>query len=97
MKKHKRTLKELLEVVLNNYEKSKISYVGLCTFIDYLHEKDLITISEVDTINHFIWKELDTGKYYRNTLLFKTFHKEPRIEWLKRQIQLNELENKCQE
>lgn len=83
-----RTLKELLEIVLKEYNLNRHEYIGLCTYIVELYDNEIITGEEYDMLNDLIQLELNTGKYMSYALLFKGWDKQSRIQWLKEQIEL---------
>lgn len=83
-----RTTKELLEVMLENIDRLES---GLCYYAAALARNDIISYSEYEHIIKYLDACLPERKYrgrYLNSLdySFPYGEKEPRIKWLKEQI-----------
>jgi hypothetical protein len=76
-----RTKKELLQLMLDNID---LLSAGLCHLNYKLFDLNMITENEYYLLDHFFLNEFSDFDYH-----WKMGLKEPRIEWLKKQI--NEL------
>jgi hypothetical protein len=89
-----RSIKELLQVMLQHKD---LFEKGMCHWVGTLHQKDIITESEAETLseyirynrlNYFSWSNFirghEPGAYY-----FPKGKIKPRIYWIKRHIKKN--------
>jgi hypothetical protein len=83
----KRTIKELLELVLENIGMMRL---GICSVVWDLYNDDVITLDEYNDLNDYI-DDNRGSHYYRleRCYFWKPGLKRPRIAWLKKQIKLN--------
>ena len=83
----KRTIKELLELVLENIS---IMRFGICSVVWDLYDDDTITLDEYNDLNDYI--DANRGSHYyrpERCYFWKPGLKRPRIAWLKKHIELN--------
>lgn len=82
-----RTTKELLEVMLEvMLEKPNLLNTGLCNLINALLDNDYLSLYEHEKISLFL--EANLPRYRFNTVYcWPVGEKEPRIKWIKEQIE----------
>ncbi len=89
-----RSIKELLQVMLQHKD---LFETGLCNWVGTLHEKDIITESEEETLfkyikyndlNYFSWSNFIRG-HKSKVYFFPCGKIKPRIYWIKRHIKKN--------
>lgn len=83
-----RTKKELLELLLDEWEKGKTwngenKHNGLCPVVDFIPD---LNNEEQEFLKNIIRAELI--KMYKVAYLFPSYLHQPRVEWLKKQIEL---------
>ena len=78
-----RTEKELLQVLLDN---SSIMDAGLCWLIDDLLRQDIISVKEFLVLENYLYNNKPSNILSLTEFWFPMGEKEPRINWLKEQI-----------
>lgn len=83
-----RTIKELLEVMLNNQQ---IFTHGLCAWATDLFCKDIISLEELYTLRSYIKdnKPFNFNTLFGDAYYWKSGKLEPRVKWLEKYIKKN--------
>lgn len=78
-----RTIKELLELLLNHLIEEKVILRGLCLEINILYDIEVITMDEHVRLSDYICNYNN----HKNIYLFPVGELELRINWLKERIE----------
>ena len=88
--KQERSVKELLEVMLNN---KKLFAGGLCSWVWFLYYYDVINLEEYMRLDVYIqenrpsiFSSKDAFKHMTSLFYWKKGNIEPRIEWINKHI-----------
>jgi hypothetical protein len=88
-----RSIKELLQVMLDNQDDFRI---GLCIWANQLAIEELIVYDEWESLRIYIdnnrpnkWSSLNAFSYRNTPLYWNSNNIKPRIKWIEKHIKLN--------
>jgi len=84
-----RTIKELLEVLLENID--EINGLGLCKLVSTLYYSQMVSLDEFYLVKRYIGEHKPENLHTRFGCVFywTRGRKSPRIKWLKKHIEKN--------